>query len=108
MTKKMLNNLVLRLVFVLRSTGLRWRSGHSARLSHEVAGSILSENFPNVTRTQCFTHAKKVRQHSWSWPKVVGFLRALRFPPTGKLTGWVRINTDGDVKSKIVKIATLG
>ena len=25
-------------------------------------------------------------------PKVVGFLRVLRFPPTGKLTGWVRIN----------------
>ena len=27
-------------------------------------------------------------------PKVVGFLRVLRFPPTGKnLTGWVRINS---------------
>ena len=27
-------------------------------------------------------------------PKVVGFLRVLRFPPTGKnLTGWVKINS---------------
>ena len=30
----------------------------------EVAGSILSENFLNVTRTQCSTHAKRVSQHS--------------------------------------------
>ena len=30
----------------------------------EVAGSILSENFLNVTRTQCSTHVKKVCQHS--------------------------------------------
>ncbi len=35
-------------------------------------------------------------------PKVVGFLRALRFPPTRKLTGWVRINTDREVKISIV------
>ena len=27
----------------------------------------------------------------------MGFLRALRFPPTGKLTGWVRINTAKEV-----------
>ncbi len=30
----------------------------------EVAGSILSENFLNVARTQCSTHVKSVRQHS--------------------------------------------
>ncbi len=30
----------------------------------EVAGSILSENFLNVTRTQCSTHAKRASQHS--------------------------------------------
>ena len=30
----------------------------------EVAGSILSENFLNVTRAQCSTHVKKVCQHS--------------------------------------------
>ena len=42
-------------------------------------------------------------------PKVVGFLRALRFPPTRKLTGWVRINTAREVKySIVVKIASLG
>ena len=56
----------------------------------EVAGSILSENFLNVTRTQCSTHVKKVCQRS---AESRGFFRALRFPPTGKLTGWARINT---------------
>ncbi len=30
----------------------------------EVAGSILSENFLNVARTQCFTHMKIVSQYS--------------------------------------------
>ena len=30
----------------------------------EVAGSILSENFLNVTQTQCCTHVKKVCQRS--------------------------------------------
>ena len=30
----------------------------------EVAGSILSENFLNVTRSQCSTHVKRVGQHS--------------------------------------------
>ena len=30
----------------------------------EAAGSILRENFLNVTRTQRFTHVKKVSQHS--------------------------------------------
>ena len=65
----------------------------------EVAGSILSENFLNVTRTQCSTHVKESVN---TLPKVVGFLRALRFPPTGKLTGWVRINTDREVKSQLL------
>ncbi len=30
----------------------------------EVAGSILSENFLNVARTQCSIHVKRVSQHS--------------------------------------------
>ena len=30
----------------------------------QVAGSILSENFLNVTRAQCSTHVKRVSQHS--------------------------------------------
>ncbi len=30
----------------------------------EAAGPILKENFLNVTRTQRFTHAKRVSQHS--------------------------------------------
>ena len=54
----------------------------------EVAGSILSENFLNVTLNTLLI--------------VVGFLWALRFPPTGKLTGWVRINTDKEVKSQLL------
>ena len=38
-------------------------SGRSPFTS-EVAGSILSENFLNVTRAQCSTHVKRVSQHS--------------------------------------------
>ena len=68
-------------------------------LTSEAAGSILRENFLNVTRTQCFTHVKELVN---TLPKVVGFLRALRFPPTGKLTGWVRINTAREVKSQLL------
>ena len=30
----------------------------------EVAGSILGENVLNVTRSQCFTHVKRISQHS--------------------------------------------
>ncbi len=63
----------------------------------EVVGSILSENVVNVTRTQCSTHVKRLVN---ALPKVVGFLRAVRFPPTWKLTEWVRINTDREVKSQ--------
>ena len=43
--------------------GLMHRSERSPFTS-EVAGSILSENFLNVTRIQCSTHVKKVSQHS--------------------------------------------
>ena len=43
-------------------TVVQW-SEHSPFTS-EAAGSILRENFLNVTRTQCFTHVKKVSQHS--------------------------------------------
>ena len=38
-------------------------SEHSPFTS-EVAGSNLRENFLNVTRSQCFTHVKRVSQHS--------------------------------------------
>jgi hypothetical protein len=44
-----------------------------------------------------------------AYDKVESFLRALRFPPcTGKLAGWVRINTDKyrEVKSKLLKNKT--
>ena len=69
----------------------------------EVAGSILSENFLNVTRTQCSTHVKRVSQHS---AESRGFFpvsgSALRFPPTRKLTGRVRINTDKEVNTQLL------
>ena len=55
----------------------------------ELAGSILSENFLNVARTQCSTYVKRVKSTLW-------------FPPTGKLTGWIRINTDREVKSQLL------
>ena len=38
-------------------------SEHSPFTS-EAAGSILRENFPNVTRTQCCNHVKRVSKHS--------------------------------------------
>ena len=38
-------------------------SEHSPFTS-EVVGSILSEKFLNVARTQCSTHVKRVSQHS--------------------------------------------
>ena len=66
----------------------------------EVACSILSENVLNVTRAQCPSHVQRVSQHS---AESRGFFRALRFPPTGKLTGWVRTSTDREVKSQIGK-----
>ena len=47
----------------------------------EAAGSSLSENFLNATRTQSSCEKSKVN----AMPKVVGFLRVLRFPPTGKV-----------------------
>ena len=44
--------------------GLRWRSGHRSPFTSEVAGSILSDNILNVTRTLCSTHVERVSQHS--------------------------------------------
>ncbi len=47
----------------------------------EAAGSILRENFLNVTRTQYAAHVRRVSQHS---AESRGFSpRALRFPPKG-------------------------
>ena len=40
-----------------------WGFG-GAVVTSEAAGSILRENFLNVTRTQCSTHVKRVSQHS--------------------------------------------
>ncbi len=57
----------------------------SERSPLTLAGSILSENVLNVTRTHCSAHVKRVKVNTL--PKVVGFLRVLRFPPTGKLLG---------------------
>ena len=60
-----LKGLLLDLFFVLSyilSSVAQW-SEHSPFTS-EVAGSILSENFLNVARTQCSTHVKRVSQHS--------------------------------------------
>ena len=44
----------------------RWPAQWSERspFTSEAAGSILRENVLSVTRTQCFTHVKRVSQHS--------------------------------------------
>ena len=72
----------------------------------EVAGSILSENFLNVTRTQRSTHVKRVSQHS---------AESRGFSPGAPVSshrevdrvGW--LNTVRKVKTSIVvKIASLG
>ena len=69
--------------------GLRWRSGQSARLSPlrlRVRFSVRMSPEPS---------ALLMRKESVNTlPKGASFLRALRFPSTRKLTGWVRINTD--------------
>ena len=51
----------------------------------EVAGSIPSENVLNVTRTQCFTHVKRVIQRS---------AESRDFPP-GTMVSWPTGNVDG-------------
>ncbi len=55
----------------------------------EVAGSILSENVLNFTRTQCSTHANRVSQH---YRKSSVFSGYSGFLPQGMLTGWVEIS----------------
>jgi hypothetical protein len=47
----------------------------------EAAGSNLTKYFLNATRTQSSCEKSKVN----ALPKVVGFPRVLRFPPTGKV-----------------------
>jgi hypothetical protein len=47
----------------------------------EVAGSNLTKYFLNATRTQSSYEKSKAN----ALPKVVGFPRVLRFPPTGKV-----------------------
>ena len=56
--------------------GFRWCSRQSKRLSplHEIVGPILA--------TDSRRHVKRVSQRSAESP---GFLRVLRFPPTGKV-----------------------
>ncbi len=50
-------------MFLIHSSSVAQWSVRSPFTS-EVAGSILSENFLNVTRAQCSTHVKKVSQHT--------------------------------------------
>ena len=47
----------------------------------EAAGSSLGENFLNATRTQSSCEKSKCQRSAESR----GFLRVLRFPPTGKV-----------------------
>ncbi len=81
--------------------GLRWRSGQSARLSPlrlRVRSPVRTLLEPSASLTP--------KELVNTLPKVV----ALQFPPTRKLTGWFRINTDREVKSQLshAKIASLG
>ncbi len=73
----------------------------------KVTGSILSASFLNVAQTQSSTQVKRVSQHS---AESRGFsIWAIRFPPTGKLTGWVRTkHRYGSKIAIVVKIASLG
>ena len=48
--------MILRIIIIIPNT-------ERSPFTSEVAGLILSENFLNVTRTQCSTHVKKVCQH---------------------------------------------
>ncbi len=66
----------------------------------EAAGSILSENFLNVTRAQCSTHVKRVSQHS---AESRGFSPGTPVSSHRKLTGWVRINTAREVNLNCCK-----
>ena len=58
--------------------------------------------------SQTFDHTHLItRGKSWlinTMPEVVGFLRVLRFPPTGKLTEWVRINSQEKKKIMMIKL----
>jgi hypothetical protein len=59
----------------------------------KVAGSNLNEIFSMWLKPSL--HVKRVKVNAL--PKVVGFLLVLRFPPQGKLTGWVRHLGQGEV-----------
>ncbi len=53
----------------LSHLGIRGFGGvvvRSSPFTSEVAGSILSENVLNVTRTQCSTHVKRVESRGFS------------------------------------------
>ncbi len=71
----------------------------------EIAGSILSENSLNVTRSRCSTHVKRVSQHSGEAAKVVDFLRALQFPLIHREVDRVgyKINTATEVNRNCYK-----
>ena len=49
---------------VVRALVVRAQWSERSPFTSEVAASILSENFLNVTRSQCSTHVKRVSQHS--------------------------------------------
>ncbi len=75
-----------------QSSGFGFVAGASTKWSErspftsEAAGSILRENFLNVTRTQCSTHAKRVSQHS---AEIRGFSPGAPVSSHRKLTGCV-------------------
>ena len=66
----------------------------------EVAGSILSGNVLNVTRIECSTRVKRVSQHSAESRGLSP--GAPQFHRTRKLSGWVRINADSEVRSQLL------
>ena len=58
----------------------------------------LKWRLPPTSEVKSWNPYVRAFDHTWkelvnTLPKVVGFLRVLRFPPTGKLTGCVRINS---------------
>ena len=73
---------------------------YNARVNHVVVISVAlsSERLPPTSEVKSSNPSVRTFDHTWkvmvnTLPRVVGFLRVLRFPPTGKLTGWVRINS---------------
>ena len=86
-------------MMVTITMGFRWHSGQCARLSPLRLQVRFSMGTFSVLLEP--SDVKRVSQLN-TLPKVVRFLQALRFPPTGKLIGWVTTNTDREVKSQLL------